>query len=229
MNIELSPKKVLITLLAIIFTLLLANMVGIISSLYFGHERLYGFVKLFNFNKEQNIPTLYSSLSLMIASVLLAFIASKHKILNQSYVPWLGLAFIFLFLSIDEILELHENLTTPVRNSFNTSGLLYYAWVIPYGISVLIFTISYLNFLKQLPQKIMILFLISGGMFVTGAIGFELFGGRHDQLYGIDNLGYSLLYTGEELFEKLGIAVFIYTLLLYITSQFTHLKIIVTK
>jgi len=73
-------------------------------------------------------------LNLLIASILLSFIASAHKKTNSPYVLWAILAAIFLFFSIDEISSIHESLTAPVREIFNTSGLLFFAWVIPYGI-----------------------------------------------------------------------------------------------
>jgi len=56
-------------------------------------------------------------------------------------------------------------------------------------------------------------------------MGFEMLGGWYHGLYGRENLAYSFIYTCEEFFEMLGVAMFIYTLLLYITSQFKFLTI----
>ncbi len=77
----------------------------------------------------------------------------------------------------------------------------------------------------SLPKKIMILFIVSGTTFVAGAIGFEMLCGRHHALYGKNDLVYSIFYTCEEFLEMLGIVIFIYTLLLYIASQFKLLTI----
>jgi hypothetical protein len=71
----------------------------------------------------------------------------------------------------------------------------------------------------------MILFLVSGATFISGAIGFELFGGRHLELHGNNNATYALFQTCEETLEMLGIALFIYTLLTYIVDQFGTLQI----
>ena len=225
MNIQISPHKTFVKLLFFIFALLFFNVLGIISKFYFNHGYVYGLVSLFDFDAEKNIPTLYSTFALLFSSILLSIISLAHKRNGSAYILWLILAIIFLFLSIDEFTSIHEQLISPFRKSLNTSGLLYFAWVIPYGIALIVFVLSYLKFLVNLPKNIMILFLVSGVTFVTGAIGFELLGGRQVDLYGRNNLVYSLLYTCEEFLEMLGIVIFIYALLMYIVIQFKSLAI----
>lgn len=229
MSIKLFPQQILKINLYLIFFLLSANIIGIISKYYFNHDYIYGLIPLFDFDTENNIPTLYSSISLIVVSLLLLFIAFLRKKVNLSFIPWLGLSIIFLFLSIDEIASIHERLASPSREIFKTSGLLYFAWVIPYGIALIVFIIAYLKFLIELPRNIMILFLISGTIFISGAIGFELLGGRQYELYGPDNILYSIFYTSEEFLEMLGIALFTYTLLTYLVSQFKFITITVSR
>ena len=79
MYINLSPKEILKINLYLILFLLFANIMGIISKYYFGHDSVYGLVPLFNFNAEKNIPTFYSSFALLFASILLSLIAFKRK------------------------------------------------------------------------------------------------------------------------------------------------------
>ena len=229
MIIRLCPEEILKKNLYLILFLLCANLLGVVSKLYLDHDYIYGLILLFDFNTEKNIPTLYSSIALICASILLSFIAFARKKSNSSYIYWFGLSLIFLFLSIDEISLIHERLIGPVREFFKTSGLLYYAWVIPYSIALVVFLIAYARFLLKLPKKIMVLFLVSGAIFVSGAIGFELLGGRQAELYGTNNILYSFFYTCEELLEMLGIAIFIYTLLTYIVNKFESITITLTK
>ena len=229
MVIKLCPRKILIANIFFILFLLCANVLGIVSKLYFGRGYFYGLVPLFDFNSEQNIPTFYSSIALIISSALLFLIALNCKKNKSSYIPWLGLSLIFLFLSIDEISSIHEKLTVHSREIFGTSGFLYYAWVIPYGLALGVFIILYSKFLLELPKNTMLLFLTSGGIYVLGAIGFESLGGRQAELLGLNNILYSFYYTCEEFFEMLGIAIFIYTLLTYIVNQSESLIIFVTN
>lgn len=216
-----SPYEVFITLFSIILFLLFCNILGLVSKFYFNHDFVYGLVPLFDFDTEKNIPTLYSSVALLFASTLLANITLTRKRNELSYLPWLGLTIIFLFLSMDEFWSIHEKVALPSRKAFNASGLLYFSWVIPYGFALIVFVLAYLKFLSQLPKKIMVLFIISGLTFVSGAIGFELFGGRHVELYGANDIIYCALYTCEEFLEMLGIAIFIFTLSTYTTQWLT--------
>lgn len=229
MSISLYPKDIFKMNLSLIFLLMSANILGIVSKFYFDHDYVYGLIGLFDFDTEKNIPTFYSAIALLIASILLSLIAMANKKVKSSYIQWLGLSLIFLFLSIDEISSIHESLISTTRYALNTSGLLYYAWVIPYGTALGVFIIVYSKFLLKLPKNIMILFLISGITFVTGAIGFEMFGGRHVELYGKNNIIYAFYYSIEESLEMFGIAIFIYTLLTYITNEFESIKIAIVK
>ncbi len=224
MIIEISPKKVLIKLLQFISVLLILNIFTIISIYALGRGTAFGIVPFFNFNKETNIPTFYSSLTLLAASILLILIAMYHKRKKDAYVGWFGLGVIFSFLSIDEMTGLHERFIIPVQSlAGTTGGLLHYAWVIPYGIFLIILSILYFRFLLALPKKTRFLFILSAVIFVSGAIGFELFEG---QLFFHEgrNVTYAVLYTFEELFEKIGVAVFIYALLSYIANNIQELK-----
>ena len=225
MQIVLVPKKVFQYLLIIVLTLLLLNVLGIVSKYYFGYGTVKGLVPMFNFNTEKNVPTFYSTIALFISAVLLWLIAISHKRRGNSYLLWGGLAFIFLFLSIDEFVSIHEKLIKPLRASLGTSGVFSYAWVIPYGIAVVILFIVYLKFLFQLPRKIMYLFILSGSLFVMGAIGFEMISALQFQTVGSNNVLYGVYYTFEELLEMLGVVIFIYTLLLYIVSELDFLSL----
>ncbi len=200
MNIDLIPKIILRNLSLFVIFLLLANVTGILIKFYFVDDYVYGLIPLFDLSMEMNTPTLYSSFALIVCSILLWLIAIKHKKVVSFYILWMWLAVLFAILSVDEIAEIHECLIDPVSESRNTSGLFYYAWIIPYGIALTVFIALYLRFLVQLPKRTMFLFIISGAVFASGAIGFEMLGGRQVELHGEDNIIYCLFYTCEELF-----------------------------
>jgi hypothetical protein len=225
MDFELTPRKIFQILLLIIIVLLMMNIVFIVYQMNFNNGVIYRILRLFDFDTEANIPTFYSAINLAISSLLLFLIAVKHRIDGSSYLYWAGLGLVFLFLAVDETASLHEILTIPFRRLLNTSGCFYYAWVIPYSLFFALFSIAYLKFLVELPRRTMWLFIASGLVFVAGAIGFELLGGAQDYRYGDDNVMYYFLYSCEELFEMAGVALFIYTLLSYITHEFRFVSI----
>ncbi len=225
-NIKIIPETVFKKLLLFIIFLLCINVVGNISKFYFDADFVW--IPLFDFDVERNVPTLYSSFALLVSSILLSIIAMVHNRFDKSYIGWVGLAIIFMFLSVDEIASIHEKLTNVTRATLDTStsGLLRNAWIIPYGIALVLFCLSYLRFLLKLPKKVMRLFILSGVVFVSGAIGFESIGGL---FINSSRLAYSFILTTEEFFEMLGVVIFIYSLLKYIVIEFGHLSFSIQK
>lgn len=220
MTIVYEPKKVAIFLGVIILCLIAANMVGIVSHFYFGSHR----IALFDLDKEGNVPTLYSAVTTLLCAALLAVIAlARRKQAKRDYLYWAGLAVIFLYLALDDGAAIHENIIRPLRDTLHTSGVLYFAWVIPYGIFVLILMLLYLRFLFSLPVRIRYLIILAGMLYVGGALGFELIGGYWTDHYGQDNVTYALLTTCEQSLQMAGILVFVYTLMSYITSELKDL------
>ncbi|VAW21228.1 hypothetical protein MNBD_BACTEROID01-1645, partial [hydrothermal vent metagenome] len=154
MDLKINPKTVFNKLILVILLLLFANILGIISKIYFHHDTVFGLVQAFNFDTEYNIPTLFSFLELIFSTALLFIIAKKHREVGTGYIYWFVLMVIFLFLSFDEILSIHERLIAPVSELLNTSGMLAFAWVIPYGVLLLVFVVAYSRFLIKLPRNI---------------------------------------------------------------------------
>lgn len=222
MNITFEPKKVVTFLGAIVIFLIVANFVGIVSKYYLGSHR----IALFNLDGEGNIPTLYSSAMEALCAGLLAIIAvAKKRQEKREYLYWAGLAITFLFIAADDGAAIHENIIRPLRNALHTSGVLFYAWVIPYGILVIAIGLIYLRFLFSLNVRIRYLIILAAILFVGGAIGVEMIGGQWVELYGQENAAYELITTCEQSLQMAGILVFIYALMSYIASELNDLFI----
>ncbi|MBX0332197.1 multidrug transporter [Pontibacter sp. HSC-14F20] len=213
------PENVLRKLSIIIFVLLLADIAGIIldSVLRYDSRLTRILMYYFNFNGESNIPAFFSSVMLLAASGLLFLTHRQHKSAAKvSYTwHWFILGCIFLFMAIDENTQIHERVADFVRPHLVTdlSGMLHWAWVVPYGVLTLAVVAYFLRFVLRLPTYTRNLILLSGALFVTGALGLEFFEGYLYKLYGIDHLYNRILYCLEELMEMSGVALFIYALL----------------
>jgi hypothetical protein len=176
---------------------------------------------------------------LLLCSVLLAAIAAAKKRDSDPYtLHWSVLSIIFLFLSMDEVARIHETvlpgLGVALANfvGFAPEGFPYYSWVVPGAILVLVVLLAYLRFLARLPKKTLLLFLVAGVLFMGGALGVEVLDAREAFLYetgarnGEDITGAVrvwdlVLVLSEEGLEMLGVVVFIYALLSYISSYVT--------
>jgi hypothetical protein len=229
MDIQFEPKKVTRFFGFIVLLLTLAHLAIQFLIYAFGFENLFGLTPLFTLNAEQNVPALYATISILFCSVLLALIAFCRKKSGGPFVyHWAGLSAVFLFLAVDEALSLHENSTVPLRKALNTEGLLFYAWIIPYSLALVVLLAIYLKFLLHLPGRTRRLFILAGFLYVTGAMLFELPGGIYDEAFGRHNLVYTAISTVEEVLEMSGILVFIYALTAYIGSEFRDLRLSIT-
>ena len=221
MNLTIRPTKILTILIIIIISLEIANIIGLV--LYFNGKPISWFSNLFDLNREANIPSYYSSITILFSSVLLGFIAFYRKKNGLKYILWLILSFIFFYLSLDESVQIHERLGTLFEGPLlDFTGYLSWGWVVPYGLLVIIFSIVYyFKFLAQLPKNIFSMFIISGSIYVIGAIGFEMLAAKNYESSFYSEILNAIYYSIEEFLEMLGIAIFVYSLLLYIKEEIT--------
>ncbi|MEE8153649.1 MAG: hypothetical protein V3T53_01675 [Phycisphaerales bacterium] len=220
------PRTVGRFLVLLVACLLVLGLAGQLSKFLLGHGRLFGFVGLFDLDGEANIPAWFSAMGLLTASLLLVMIASATTTTAGRYVwHWWGLALVFAYVSLDEAASIHELSIEPLRLAFDLDGWLRYAWVVPASVLVMIGLAVYLPFLVRLPRKICCSMLIAAALYLGGAMGIELVGGRYASLYGIETLAYQFIVLTEEILEMLGIAVFVCTLLVYIEQQFGVLSV----
>ena len=129
MNIDLTPRLILRRFCLCILFLLLANIVGVIFRLFLGHPRVYGLVPLFDFNTEANMPTFFSSLIFILCAILLWLIAVHHNSTGSSSMSWMGLAVLFVFLSVNEIAFLHELLNLRSKSNVLGQAIDFCLWV----------------------------------------------------------------------------------------------------
>jgi len=203
-NIQLSATKALYFLLVTILVLLVGNIISIWVLYNFDFGYYNKVIKLLDFNTEISLPTYFSAFILLVSAILLYAISYMHKRQGNGYFLWLVLAIIFLFLSLDEIATLHERLNRPLRAMFNTSGILHYAWIIPYAIFVGALSVIYFKFVFSLPKKTRLLFILAAVIYLSGVIGIEMISGSYAAIYGDKTLYYAFLYSCEELCEMGG-------------------------
>jgi hypothetical protein len=203
-------------LFVIIAVLVIASTAGQISRYVFDHGNLFGLVRLFYLDEEQSIPAYFSSLQLLLAAVLLCGVALlKRAQLDRDARQWAVLALGFVFLSIDENCSIHEFFGDRMPG-LKATGFFYFAWVIPGAIITVAAGLFFLPFIVRLPSDTRRDFIIGALLFLGGALGTEMLGGRYAEVHGYRNLGYVAFATTEETLEMVGIAVFVRALLRYI-------------
>lgn len=216
------PQKVLAGILIGIFILLILHLTTLFLA-YNGdiHYNDYIFQKT-NFDEEKNAPSVFSSLLHLTASVLLLKIGFFHLKVKNRRGFWWFLSFLFLFLASDELLRIHEMAGRSLSSHVETAGIFHYSRVIIYGIGIIIIGLFCLKFLLELPKKTLKNFIVSGVIFISGALVIEMFTGWLIVQKGMEDAQkiiipeFFILYTIEELLEMLGITYFIYSLLVFL-------------
>ncbi|MBT3601961.1 MAG: hypothetical protein HN521_02740 [Candidatus Latescibacteria bacterium] len=110
---------------------------------------------------------------------------------------------------MDEIAGFHETV----------NGLVEFSWAIPGGILAGIIGILYLRFLWHLPAQTRWLFVLSGAIFVGGAVGVEMSTDWYEDADLLNTLAYNLWTAVEEGMEMGSIVLFIHAILKYMNEE----------
>jgi len=173
---------------------------------------------LLSLSYEQNVPTWYSAILLFTCSLCLGWVAAGTRLMKGRFVAhWWGLCGGFAYMSLDEVVEIHEHLAGLVR--VKGISYLYFSWVIPAALVVLVVGLLYLRFIIHLPARTRLRFVIAGAIYVGGALAMELPLGYVAVRSGEESLLYGLVDALEETMEILGVTLFLLALLEYAAEQ----------
>lgn len=202
-----------ITLLLIIFLVLLAVHLTVLVlkfKIMPGSNFVERLDQFLNFDREVNFPAYFNAILLFLSAqtfLLIAYQNTHTKFYFKTY--WYILSVAFLLLSVDEFVRIHEWFIewTPRLLGFGGTGILKFAWIIPYGIFVILFGLYSIKFLRSLEKSFQKGYLICGAMFLLGSIGIESVGGIiYEQNNDSRSFEYSLFYTTlEESLEMLSL------------------------
>jgi len=235
-SIRLRPSRITFILASVASSLVLLSLASQFLRYGLGHDYVYGLLpiteQLFHIDLEQNISTLFSVTLLLCSGSLLVLIALLKRQRQDSDVSkWMILAGGFFYLATDEGWSLHERLIEPVRGLLGHGdlGIFYFAWIIPAMAGVALLGLLFLGFISRLPSSTRWSFMIAGSLYLGGAIGIEMLGGRHAELHSFENLTYQLFAHLEESLEMAGVILFIHALLRYLAEQYPEIRLLTHK
>lgn len=166
----------------------------------------------FDLGLEPSVPALFSTFLLGSCAAMLA-INGRATPRGPDRHVWLLLAVVFAALAVDETVMMHEMANDTLQRALGTTGVLYFAWVIPGALFALLVAAASARFLVRLDGRTRALFLLAGTMFVGGAIGMELIAGVVVEASGPESVGHMVEQAFEETLEMSGTIVFLYALL----------------
>lgn len=211
-EIRITARKTGLILLLIAIALTGAHVVAMViwfRDLLPIEEWLY--FSFFDLDEEESIGTWYSALILFGAGRL-ALLQSRYARSGSQgwYSWWLLMAIGFHLLSLDEVAGFHEFVNTMVEDTHWTT----------YGAAIaLVVAVAYLPFLWSLPVRTRWLFVISGCIYIGGAVGVEWATIWYEDNDQLNTLAYNLWTAVEEFMEMAGVVLFIYALLGHIAAN----------
>lgn len=231
-TLSLHPRRIVTALSVVAVVLVIASVASQLALHASGHPAFAAVSKLLFVDAERNIPTAFSSLLLLLSALLLAVIAVlKHQRGEAFVLHWSLLSLGFVAMAVDEAMSFHEKLVGPMRNLLGNEdlGIFYFAWVVPAMGLVLVLGLFFLRFLWRLPRRTAGLFVLAAALYLGGALGVELIGGRYAEQHGTEGLAFGMIATVEESLEMAGIIVYLWALLTYLAGHYGEVRLVIAQ
>lgn len=170
----------------------------------------YWQLAFFDLDEEESFGTWFSAVMLLLAGGLLLTEAMACRGEQKGWQKWwLALGIGFCFLSVDEVVGMHELLNTLMGGgSWTHVGF----WILG-GVGV-----AFLPFLWHYRWRTALLFLLAGAIYGGGAVGVE-----HWTDSAVNSLHYNMWTALEEGMEMAGVIVLVYAMLDYLRGTSTRL------
>lgn len=206
--------------LVIVGLIALGYLSQVFRNLHLDFRGLHSLERYFFYDLEGNIPAWFSSILLFLCAERAWWVASAARASgNRWHQHWRGLSVIFAYLSLDELVQLHEQVVLPLRRSLSLGGVLTFAWVVIAVPLVVVFAIFYLRFLMAQPLWTRVAFIVSGLLYVGAAAGMEMIGSLVVTAFGFQSLPYAAVSAVEEGAEMLGVVLFLGALTVALTRM----------
>jgi hypothetical protein len=159
---------------------------------------------------ERSLYTWYSTCILLLTG----FIASCHADRVGRHGPhfrqWVGIGVLFVYLSLDEMLSVHEKLSAIGGRIVEPTGFFRYSWVVPGLFLAGIVAFSLSSLVLDLPKRQRFWTIASGAIFLGGAVGMEMISGKIAFVLSRDTLLYQAVNSVEEAMEVIAVLMFMW-------------------
>jgi hypothetical protein len=213
-----SPRRLALILCAVVLALTLLSLFTAFVKQTSGST--LGF-RLFNLNEEANLPTWFSSITLLFSSILAWLIARSIKQAQRPYSKsWYLLGCGLFLMSIDEFAQIHEGYGRFLKriDLFRDFGFGDSLWLIM-GLSfVAVIALILVKMWWHLPYYFKLVFLYSGIVYFGGSAMMETVGNEYAKQMGWESLGFLIFMHIEEVLEMTGVVILIFGLLKYLAT-----------
>lgn len=191
-QLTLSVRDYATSLCALAVVFLLIHL-GLYFYNYHVEELPWLLLQMFDLDEENNLPTWFSSFILLNIAFFTLLGSVQPGAEKRQH--WRCIAAGFLLLAIDEVAGMHETFNSSIEIN----------WAIPGAILVLFLAAAFAPFLLALRGKLAVLFVLSGVLYVSGAIVTELLSEDMES----DSWAYAMAVALEEGLEMSGALLFL--------------------
>ena len=188
------------------------------------------FHKLFFLDAEKTVPAWFSSCMLWTSGIgVLVISALEQDKFFKKY--WFIIGLSLLYVSLDEMISLHEHgskiVDSFIFRNIQLPDFLYFSWVIPAMVLILIFFVYLIPFFANLERQIRLLLYVSASIYLFGAVCCEMFGGY----FAVNSMEtfYRFACTLEETLEMIGVVVFFHVISSVALHKYKELVLISAK
>ncbi|WP_137681751.1 hypothetical protein [Aurantiacibacter suaedae] len=172
----------------------------------------------FSLVRDLSIPSWASSIVMLTCAIALSLTAWSESRTGSPFARgWWIISFAFFALSLDEIVMVHELsgiiLQRAAPGVEELGGIFHYSWVLIAIPVVAFFAAIMFRWFLVLGRRTQMQFLLSGAIFLSGAIGLEMAGAALDAATSENGMTYFMLTSIEESLELLGISLFLLAIL----------------
>ena len=214
LEVSVTPRQLLVALLTAVAALSTVSYLFLLATVGFGVDAgpVVAARKFVDVNAETNLPSWFSAVLLTVVG-LVTFEFGRRLLVAGARWRWhwvfLGLG--FGYLSLDELVGLHEKLVAPMTAVVGDGGVFRYAWVAAALPVVVLVALLYARFLLALPRRAAALTLLAGALYVGGSVGLEMVANAFsDAGYSEQGLFLGTLQALEEACEMAGPVVFLH-------------------
>mgnify|MGYP001820558433 FL=1 len=223
-RITLNSRNIVILLSTITILLVVAHLVTIAMPYIvegFEHGLVRLLFSLFFLDGEGNVPAIFSTWLFLLNAAIFLIVWKAAGLSGDSHKIWLFLSSVFVFLALDESISIHERLINPLRQALGATGIFYYAWIIPYGVGVVLLAIVAIPVFWRMQKRIRFWFGLSAATYLVATIGLEMISGKYLVMMNEQkDIVWIFMVTVEESLEMVGLIILVYAQLLLLRDKY---------
>ncbi|MCU0789710.1 MAG: hypothetical protein MUE79_01460 [Nitratireductor sp.] len=218
LEITVVPAKVFAALGKIVVFLVLAHLGAVGLHQPVQNDFTGWLLRVFHLDVEGNVPSFFACFLWGFNAFLFGLVWKTQRREQAGAWPWLVLVAVFWFFAFDEVASVHEQLVPACRAVFDAGGVFSFAWIIPYGVGILLVAVLLLPRVWQQSRPVRFWFVWSVFVGVAGSMGLEMLEGYYLETH-VRDVPYFCMMTMEETLEMAGLTGLVHAALLLLEQK----------